>query len=392
MDKIELPSHAFISYSSRDADIVTKIVARCREANINIWWDQKLVPGTPNYDRAIRAAIEDAWAVVYVVSPNSRDSAFVYSEVQTAKENNLPIIPVWIDGEKWIASVIPDMSLAQYVDCREDLDANISSAVSQLLSLQSVALPKVIRIPQGTHLPLNLTKYYTVVVHGERRVGVWLDAMSNVLELVDSIYKELLFETHQPAYGANWLLGWEIDLPGSFEIIAPWTWMYDGNSSYAIAEYDFEWFKRKLALNVHRKTILIYKELQIIDLTRHVNAGGYLALGLCSTHGELLDELRFELYKSPRSGYRIYWGILGVLGYAEDLWPQQMGKLISVAKVAASQVSTEQLIDHAIFLFEKNRFHRNEPLSEVINIENQSSMQRLSAFLTYASRGDDGEE
>ena len=68
--------------------------------DIPYWIDvEGLTPGTPNWERRIRAAIQQCSAMVWVVSPASYASEYVYSEVAIAQMVGRPVFPVFADGE-----------------------------------------------------------------------------------------------------------------------------------------------------------------------------------------------------------------------------------------------------------------------------------------------------
>jgi hypothetical protein len=89
-------SHIFISYSSKDSKaddgILSRLIARLRR-NFKIWLDQTGITGGNDWQDALKQAIRDSSALVYIVSPNSVDSDWCQTEIKFAHSNGIPIIP-----------------------------------------------------------------------------------------------------------------------------------------------------------------------------------------------------------------------------------------------------------------------------------------------------------
>lgn len=112
-------SHVFISYSRRDTDAMQHIVARLREQGVSVWVDnEKLVPGTPIWEIEIEKAINEAYAVVVVLSPDAKNSEWVLREVAMADQSRKRVFPVLVAGSKE-ASIPLRLITRQYVDFRK---------------------------------------------------------------------------------------------------------------------------------------------------------------------------------------------------------------------------------------------------------------------------------
>ena len=129
--------HVFVSYSRQDRAFVEQLTADLQAAGINVWIDRSgLKPGTRNWENALRAAIRDAFALLLVASPLSRQSNFVQAERDIAAMYGLPLLPVWAVGEHWIESAPMTLSRAQYVDMREPTYAtNLPALIEHLRAL-----------------------------------------------------------------------------------------------------------------------------------------------------------------------------------------------------------------------------------------------------------------
>jgi hypothetical protein len=82
----------------------------------------------------VREAIEECYAVLMLASPASRESLYVRGELKVAESEAVRIIPLWVEGDKWVDSVPLSMTYGQYIDIRESnrseaLRANIAETL-----------------------------------------------------------------------------------------------------------------------------------------------------------------------------------------------------------------------------------------------------------------------
>jgi hypothetical protein len=115
------PPYVFISYSHADSKFVTRLKTDLHAQGINIWIDREgLQPGTTDWEEALREAIRASQAVLYVASPNARNSRYVKDELRIADETyQRPLFPIWSAGSKFIDAVPIGYGGSQYIDARE---------------------------------------------------------------------------------------------------------------------------------------------------------------------------------------------------------------------------------------------------------------------------------
>ncbi|MEM6284686.1 MAG: TIR domain-containing protein, partial [Chloroflexota bacterium] len=125
--------HVFVSYSRADKERVMDIIPALERAGIRIWVDQSgLTPGTPDWEQALRDAIQGSKAVILAASPDSRRSVFVKDELRIAQMYGRPLYPIWVSGSEWIDSIPMGLGGVQFVDARGD---DYASAVTSLAAL-----------------------------------------------------------------------------------------------------------------------------------------------------------------------------------------------------------------------------------------------------------------
>ncbi len=84
----------FISYSRRDQPFVRQLAARLKAAGRESWVDWEGIPPSAKWMDEIRAAIDGASAMVFVISPDSLASAVCAQELEHALAVNKRLIPV----------------------------------------------------------------------------------------------------------------------------------------------------------------------------------------------------------------------------------------------------------------------------------------------------------
>jgi hypothetical protein len=114
---------------------------------------ERLTPGTPDWEEAVREAIRKAQAVVLVASPQSRQSRYVKDELRIAELYQRPIYPLWAEGEQWIEAIPLGMGGTQYSDAR---GASYQQGVQALVAA-------LYHAPAPVFAPLTQTLWRSVV-------------------------------------------------------------------------------------------------------------------------------------------------------------------------------------------------------------------------------------
>jgi len=125
--------YVFMSYSRRDDTVMRRIVAFLREQGIKVWVDnEKLIPGTPVWEKEIEKAVQGASAVVVVLSPDSKDSEWVRREISLADQYEKRVFPLLVRGDEK-TSISIRLIGRQYVDIRSNEDAGLNYVSATLL-------------------------------------------------------------------------------------------------------------------------------------------------------------------------------------------------------------------------------------------------------------------
>jgi hypothetical protein len=110
--------HIVLCYDRQDAATQRRILTTLRAQGLDIWTDDALEPETTAWKTAIEQAIEDAAALVVLMSPAAKQSEWIDREIAYANANKVLICPVLIAGDE--ASAIPfELIDWQWIDVRK---------------------------------------------------------------------------------------------------------------------------------------------------------------------------------------------------------------------------------------------------------------------------------
>lgn len=124
-------THIFVSYKRENHERVNAIVRELKRHHY-IWFDQTGIPGGSDWEAQINRALDEAAALILMVTPAALESEWVQYEYQTALKKGVPVIPYLLD----------DSTLPADLRGRQALDATAANAFETLMD----ALPNRSRI------------------------------------------------------------------------------------------------------------------------------------------------------------------------------------------------------------------------------------------------------
>jgi TIR domain/FHA domain len=123
--------HVFISYNRGDTRIMRRIKNTFIESGLDVWTDEGIEIGTPNWQLAIERAIESCLCMVCVLTPAAKQSHWVREELVYATFHEKQVYMVHTSGEYKQVAIL-GFTVAQLVDVR---DTNLyQPRMSQLCS------------------------------------------------------------------------------------------------------------------------------------------------------------------------------------------------------------------------------------------------------------------
>jgi hypothetical protein len=113
---------AFISYDHADERLMKRVNETLYGAyRIACWTDASLEPGTHSWQKMIEENLENTPCLIVLMTPNSKVSEWVASEISYGRQQDCHIFPVLADGDERSAIPISLISM-QYIDIRHDFD------------------------------------------------------------------------------------------------------------------------------------------------------------------------------------------------------------------------------------------------------------------------------
>jgi hypothetical protein len=159
--------------------------ADLRASGFWVWTDESLTPGTPSWKAAIEGAIEQAAAVVVILSPDAKRSEWVERELDYARTVGVRVFPVLARGNQ--QNAIPlELINAQWIDIRPGTDYT-----SQFSTLVRAVADHINQVSQGTSPPEAMPappRKLRAPSEGRRRFPrVWIGAGALALVVACSV-------------------------------------------------------------------------------------------------------------------------------------------------------------------------------------------------------------
>jgi TolB-like protein len=147
-------SGVFISYASQDAAVANSIVENLEQHGIRCWVAPRDVKPGAQYADAIIRAINDAKAMVVVLSSSAMDSSHVAREVERAASKRKEIISFRLDGAPLSQELEYFLSNSQWIDVPKlgmsEALAKLAQAVGQGLATPAQQNPATTSRAGGT--------------------------------------------------------------------------------------------------------------------------------------------------------------------------------------------------------------------------------------------------
>ncbi|MGN6694332.1 MAG: toll/interleukin-1 receptor domain-containing protein [Aquihabitans sp.] len=89
--------HAFISHSNADSDLAQRVAVGVESNGAPCWIAPRDIPPAGDYADALEAGVTQAKVVVFLVSEHSIASRFCRAELEIARTDEIPILPVRLD-------------------------------------------------------------------------------------------------------------------------------------------------------------------------------------------------------------------------------------------------------------------------------------------------------
>lgn len=146
----------FISYSSKDTQIIKKILEKLKEAGIDYWKAPEMIPAGSNYAREIPRAIEKCGVFVLMISESSQDSIWVEKEIDCAINARKTIVPLNLTGVAMSEMFRFYLNNVQTIMYSENEEEAMEQFIGRLRGLVGSAVKeKPVREEKESHQPYS---------------------------------------------------------------------------------------------------------------------------------------------------------------------------------------------------------------------------------------------
>lgn len=111
--------HVFISYSREDKATMRRIKRTLIESGLEVWTDEGIEEGTPNWQLAIEKAIEEAECLICILTPTSKRSSWVREELMYATLYEKQIYMLHAEGDYKRVAIL-GFTVVQLIDLRDN--------------------------------------------------------------------------------------------------------------------------------------------------------------------------------------------------------------------------------------------------------------------------------
>ncbi len=137
-------SHTFLSYSRLDQAFAAQLARDLRSNGIDLWFDQLDIAPGQNWDEAIHEALNNASAILFLVSAHSVKSENVLNEITVALDAKKSVIPLMLADVPVplrIARMQRVNFAADYTTALNQLIAHLRGYGSRTTQLEAISVP-----------------------------------------------------------------------------------------------------------------------------------------------------------------------------------------------------------------------------------------------------------
>lgn len=157
----------FISYT-RDDHVAARLIAeRLMAAGFEVFYDVEAIVAGDSWSNKIHAVLQDAAAVLVLLSSNSHRSSWVQDELQTALESKSVVVPVLLDEgakQNWLWPIVATRQSVA-LDLRSPaVQEQLDHLVGRLTSLTTEYPGSLSRGPEPTlSAPMSVSNIWKTV-------------------------------------------------------------------------------------------------------------------------------------------------------------------------------------------------------------------------------------
>lgn len=147
-----MAKHVFISYKHEEQDFVEMLIRQLEAAGFPVWLDTEQLRAGENWRESINEAIRDSFALILVISPDSKRSEYVTYEWAFAQGAGVKVIPVLL---KLTEKLHPQLEILQYLDFTDRARPSWDKLLRRLWELQGEQQPYTVTVSRDAPQPVR---------------------------------------------------------------------------------------------------------------------------------------------------------------------------------------------------------------------------------------------
>jgi hypothetical protein len=90
----------FLAYRRVDRKLMRELRRDLRQHGIEVWTDEGLPLGTKVWTRTIESRISESRYLILILTPRTRESDHILTELDVARDHGVTVIPLWREGRQ----------------------------------------------------------------------------------------------------------------------------------------------------------------------------------------------------------------------------------------------------------------------------------------------------
>lgn len=174
----------FVSYSRKDAGIVSQYVAFLEKHGLSVWIDRNGIYSGDAFKQVIAHAIGESDIFLFFSSVNSNASQWTEKEIGVAVHKKKKIIPVKLDDSEFSEAVLFDLVNLDFVTHNGRVDECGGILLKSIMRNRQVETPRVILLgkPQSGKTSLALYMAHLLPENGMKFKGNFNLSMSEIID------------------------------------------------------------------------------------------------------------------------------------------------------------------------------------------------------------------
>lgn len=141
-----MSQHVFISYKHEDRIFANQLIYQIQSAGFPVWVDEEQLRAGDNWREGINEAIRMSFALILIITPDSRLSEFVTYEWAYAQGANIKVIPLML---RPTPKMHPQLEILQYLDFSDPYNQPWDRLIERISQVKGEYTPDHISVAEN---------------------------------------------------------------------------------------------------------------------------------------------------------------------------------------------------------------------------------------------------